>query len=888
MSEKNNIDLKILENANDDMLSAMSSKYSPLDDEAANRIFAKSKRKYKTRKYGRDFSTADEVTGVDVYMKPKWYKPVKAAVICLIALGGIGIGAAFIKNFRSKNIITEAPDPSVVSVENTSGTDEGLHGGSYKLTDYKTITEFDSLSRLIQLDDNRYMGIGVLLNEQKEYIYSISSDFSDIKRKELSLPDEVAAADDNIGAYSITPGGDIAVLYSIFDDNGVKMPVGSDESFDYSSFYENRRTSYGICFYNKDGSVKSFSLLNNFEECVEDPDNFYVSSFAQVSDDYAVIADAYGELMLCNRDGSLERISSPVDSSSGIISYMVFAPDGTPYLACRYNPNSDYSKTMLEVFSFDPEKKIFGTSVISINISGQSDFSMIMNGFGDYIMLYSDTSYLYGIKADSTKEMLLNWYDADAQPMQVVSAGNGEFYGYGGNYYENKSCIVYKLVRRNAEEAADIKTMNVGIISNNFSAEKIFNEFNKSQDKYRVNVINYYDLYVEQNGGSIEQPKNANESYDQHNKMEKLLQLDIVSGKAPDMIISSSRDTIELLGSKGFFADLYSFMDNDPDINRQTIAPNVLKALESKDGKLYSVAPSFGLSTIGIKSKYLNHENWTIREMMDIYDKADAIHKYDGLSKIEMLRILLEGQTDLVDIENAQCHFDSPDFIDMLKFCDRFVMEVDKPDKFSDGEAAIQTYYTNKAYWIPNDEDLASLIHFETDNQISWEKSATFGGEDFTFAGYPTSNGKGGKLDIYTRFAISETSKVKEGAWELLKTFFDYSKSSNYYVYGLPALKTELEKRLDKEMNLTDLNNGEVVESKKTKLGTVQYALTQNERDDLERYVLSCDTLANQLDYDAQSICYEEADAFFNGEKTAEEAANMMQVRISLLVSEKN
>ena len=126
MSDKNNIDLKILENANDDMLSAMSSKYSPLDDEAANRIFAISKRKYKMRKYGRDFSTADEVTGVDVYMKPKWYKPVKAAVICLITLGGIGIGAAFIKNFRSKNIITEAPDPSVVSVENTSGTDEGI------------------------------------------------------------------------------------------------------------------------------------------------------------------------------------------------------------------------------------------------------------------------------------------------------------------------------------------------------------------------------------------------------------------------------------------------------------------------------------------------------------------------------------------------------------------------------------------------------------------------------------------------------------------------------------------------------------------------------------------------------------------------------------------
>ena len=117
---------------------------------------------------------------------------------------------------------------------------------------------------------------------------------------------------------------------------------------DFTIQFENHgKYRFLSSFYNKDGSVKSFSLLNNFEECVEDPDNFYVSSFAQVSDDYAVIADTYGELMLCNRDGRLERISSPVDSSSGIISYMVFAPDGTPYLACRYNPNSDYLKTML-------------------------------------------------------------------------------------------------------------------------------------------------------------------------------------------------------------------------------------------------------------------------------------------------------------------------------------------------------------------------------------------------------------------------------------------------------------------------------------------------------------------------------------------------------------
>ena len=288
----------------------------------------------------------------------------------------------------------------------------------------------------------------------------------------------------------------------------------------------------------------------------------------------------------------------------------------------------------------------------------------------------------------------------------------------------------------------------------------------------------------------------------------------------------------------------------------------------------------------GIKSKYLDHENWTIQEMMEIYDNADAAHKYDGINKKEMLRILLEGQSDLVNIENGQCHFDTPEFIDLLKFCDRFVTEVDRPDKKTDYEALDQ-YYTNKAYWIPNDEDLATVIHFETENQMSWEKAATFGEEDFTFAGYPTSNGKGGKLNIFTRFAISEKSKVKEGAWEFIKTYFDTSIPDNYYTYGYPSLKADLEKRLDKEMSLTKYGSEEL-ENVQTKLGFIQYPLTQEERDDLERYVLSCDTLANTMDYDVESVCYEEADAFFNGEKTAEEAAKMMQNRISILISEKS
>ena len=787
-------------------------------------------------------------------------------------------------NSRKASSSEQSSKPAAISAEDIPETAEELLGGSYKLTKHKTFTEFDGIGHMVQLKDGSYIGFCYTMNDGNGSLYSFGSDLSELKKIDLSIPDEVSSADTYYGNYSITPDGDISALYTIFDDGGRKMPKEYDESFDYESFYANRRTSYGICFYNKDGSVKSFALLDDIEDYIEDADSFYIGSFTQVSSDSAFIAAGYDVFLLCRSDGSLEKLSSPVENSAGSISYMVYAPDGTAYLAYNYYPNGDYSKQMLEIFPFYADKKAFGKAVYSVDTTSMMGYSEAMNGYGEYVVLYSDDSELYGIKADGTKETLLNWSDADTRPMQVVSAGNDEFYGFGGGNYSENGCTVYKLVHRAAGEAAETKVVTVGIISNGISDE-MFNSFNRSQDKYRVKTINYYDKYVEQNGGSLDEVRNANEAYKQSAEMNKLLQLDIMSGNAPDMIISD-KNTVDLLGSKGFFADLYEFMDGDPDVNRQTVAPNLLRALESKDGRLYSISPSFGVETIAIKSKFLDHENWTIQEMMDIYDNTDAAHKYDGMDKKEMLRILLEGQSDLVDIENGQCHFDTPEFIDLLKFCDRFVMEVDRPDKMTDYQA-LEQYYYDKAFWIPNDEDLISLIHFESDNTVSYAKADTFGGEDFTFAGYPTGNGKGGKLIISAHFAISENSKVKEGAWEFIKTYFDMNKEGNHYTYGYPALKADLERELDKEMKLTNYGSAET-ETSQTKLGFTQYPLTQEERDDLERYVLSCDTLANVMDYDAQSICYEEADAFFNGEKTAEEAAKMMQNRISILVSEKN
>ena len=104
MSEKNYIDLRVLENADDDMLNGMSSKYDPLDEGEINRIFAKSKRKYNARKNCSDFSSEDEITGVDVYITQKMnisQRLLKISGNIAVCISIISIGLILLKSMKA-------------------------------------------------------------------------------------------------------------------------------------------------------------------------------------------------------------------------------------------------------------------------------------------------------------------------------------------------------------------------------------------------------------------------------------------------------------------------------------------------------------------------------------------------------------------------------------------------------------------------------------------------------------------------------------------------------------------------------------------------------------------------------------------------------------------
>ena len=64
--------------------------------------------------------------------------------------------------------------------------------------------------------------------------------------------------------------------------------------------------------------------------------------------------------------------------------------------------------------------------------------------------------------------------------------------------------------------------------------------------------------------------------------------------------------------------------------------------------------------------------------------------------------------------------------------------------------------------------------------------------------------------------------------------------------------------------------------------------LTQEERDYIADYIKGITKVSGGYDVHIQEVIDEEIKAFFAGDKTAEEAAKMIQNRISIYISEKN
>ena len=771
------------------------------------------------------------------------------------------------------------------SVQEANSSLTEINEKSYKVIQTTTLDELNTIYDIKQLNEGGYCASGYD-ESNNPFLYKINSDFSDIHKVYLDLPDQVKQTDNKYVKITFNQNGESTVLYTI-SDFGVETL-----SDDNDSLYGEPAISSILCFYNSDGKIKSCIDLSNEKDFSYSENDWYVINSLMPDSDTLLMLLNTKKTYVIKSDGKHEPFNWGIDNSDPNDNNVKFllGSDNNTYVYLSHSELSGDSDEEYGIYKADLEKNNLGSIVYAEknNPYGYNSSYIYCTGYGDYLFTGISSDNVIGIKADGTTEKIFSWIDTDIAMMNIVPTENDGFYGWI-NADDKNSVEIYKFVLRTPEELSERKIITIATLGSNI-LDGYISKFNREQDKYRIQVVDYNQkISYDENDSETSDPykKIYNECY-------KQLKLDIVSGNSPD-ILMLDRNDIELLGNKGFLLDLNTIMKNDSEINRDTVLSNILNALENSNGNLYSLTPNFTVSTFAAKKKLFDHENWNLKEMLDFYDSNNAIHSYDIMTKDEMLNIILNGESNLIDFEKAECHFNTPEFINCLKFCNRFVREIELADKSNANE--FQSYWADRANWLANEQSLVSSVNLTGITDLIYEKN-DFGDEELTLVGYPTSNQKGGKLHFYYELSICADSSIKEGAWEFIKMIIKdcadnavNSDPTHYeFTSGYSILKDTFNKQIDSMATIKQYDeNGKIIKTKSFESqGRSINVLTSKELSDLKNYILGCDTILNSFGEDIYSVCCEEADAFFNGEKTADEAAGMMQNRISILVSERS
>lgn len=318
---------------------------------------------------------------------------------------------------------------------------------------------------------------------------------------------------------------------------------------------------------------------------------------------------------------------------------------------------------------------------------------------------------------------------------------------------------------------------------------------------------------------------------------------EMMAGDGPDVL---DLTWLSLPLNSSYLVDLYPYIDADPDVDRDMFVPTVISSLEL-NGQLTSLPAAFVVLTMTARVADVGERtDWTIEELQNLWEqRTDDIFLMSGWmdrhNYLSWLATLTTG--DFIDWENGTARYDSEDFIRQLQFCETLSDYVEYNDEVAEKPCLVEF------------EDVQNLVRI---NGVRYNYK-----EDFTYIGFPGDGEYGSFFDVnQLHFAISANSDKKDLAWEFIRLAL--TKKNQEMIcdsWQLPIRMDVMDARIE-----TVVGN---VSDRQRFRQLIQKPL---------RFVSSNDTI--------HQIVTEEGEAYFDGQRTVEEAAERIQNRVTLFLSE--
>lgn len=384
-----------------------------------------------------------------------------------------------------------------------------------------------------------------------------------------------------------------------------------------------------------------------------------------------------------------------------------------------------------------------------------------------------------------------------------------------------------------------------------------------------VRVVSLVDAEVKKvvNCAAVSARRNPNYSYTYEARGEEELSdyrdriiAELMTGEGPD-ILYLSREDFGLLAGKGLLMDLGTALT--PEFTGQLLPGAV--GLGTVDGKLYGLPADVSVESLVTLRDIWQGGTWTLEEMLDLLESGEfsglICQGEGGFAPRALLAFMTKygvNSSVLIDWEKKECHFEDEIFLRMLKVAKKY----GEPDPQPGKKLGIG-------------ETLADVLAGSSLDQMNmlYEKY----GENYFFVGVPTEGKNGNFLLCDGIVAVNKNAANRKAVVFYLEMLADRE------IQELPSLTQKVSIcRISEESPAYEEQGEDTywdgVKSIRKEDGTTTL---QDWSSFLEQCVPG--PIAHK---DLSNIIWEEAQGYFEGDKSAETVAAIIQNRIQLYLDE--
>ena len=490
--------------------------------------------------------------------------------------------------------------------------------------------------------------------------------------------------------------------------------------------------------------------------------------------------------------------------------------------------------------------------------------SYIIDGDETFDFYYSTGEMMYGyLLDDSSSKEVIDWTSGNINTnfvgrIQMLS-GNRMLAIYGEAVWEEPHGI-YLFEKMDPKDVKIKETITYTTLYPDEGAKAEAYRFNKSQDKYQVVVKDY--------------------SFSEDPLLD--MYKDLKAGRCGD-IVDLSGTASEKYVSMGLFEDLYEWMEDNPDVEKDDFAEHLLKIMET-DGKLYHVSPTVGINVLVADASDIDTEDVLTFARIGQMEEGGAKAFYQE-SKMSVLSNLIEmNYEEYVDWKSGQCYFDDDVFIKALEYANSYPM---------DGEVVWDETTENLTTKIRRGDILFAQVYSASVADVQLYEKMFQG--DIVLAGAPSERYAGPAMSMNRALAICSASGHKKGAWEFLKRFLSREYASGQIVDDMlpvPIRKDSMEDMIKRytatEPYTDDFGNDITPVSYEWGYEELTLQVSPLTEKQMSVFTDAVERVDHKYVYDSDimTIITEETEGYFEGEISAKQAADQIQKRVSVYMED--